>query len=93
MYEAGEKPGTGVYTCSKCGEQVILHGEADVLPPCPKCKNTSFTLVEDDSKHDRSTDVLPPNPNAGKHFASLDKDRTTDVLPPNPNVKDKHFPK
>jgi len=42
QYKTGEKPGRGVYTCTKCGEIVRLDNDTDTLPPCPKCHNTSF---------------------------------------------------
>lgn len=42
-YTTGEKPGTGTYTCTKCGCEVNLDNNTDILPPCPKCSNTEFT--------------------------------------------------
>jgi len=45
MYKTGEKPGIGVYKCTKCGELVRLNDSTDVLPPCPKCHNTSYVKV------------------------------------------------
>jgi ribosomal protein S27AE len=45
MYKTGEKPGKGRYRCSKCGEVIYLNDATDVLPPCPKCHNTTWTRV------------------------------------------------
>lgn len=42
-YTTGEKPGTGYYICTTCGTVVHLDDYTDVLPPCPKCHNTTFT--------------------------------------------------
>jgi DNA-directed RNA polymerase subunit RPC12/RpoP len=42
MSTTGEKPGTGTYTCRKCGQNVVLNDSSDTLPPCPKCSNTEF---------------------------------------------------
>jgi DNA-directed RNA polymerase subunit RPC12/RpoP len=42
MPSTGEKPGTGIYICDYCGTEVILDKAKDDLPPCPKCKRTSF---------------------------------------------------
>jgi hypothetical protein len=39
----GQKPGKGVYTCTKCGQQVVLDDESDTLPPCPRCNGTKYT--------------------------------------------------
>lgn len=41
-HTTGEKPGKGVYTCTKCGTTVHLDDTTDTLPPCPKCHNTTF---------------------------------------------------
>lgn len=43
MSNTGEKPGKGVYTCKKCGQQVVLDDNTDTLPPCPKCEATNYT--------------------------------------------------
>lgn len=42
MYKTGEKPGMGVYVCLECGQIVRLDDNTDVLPPCPKCSNTTY---------------------------------------------------
>lgn len=42
MPTTGEKPGKGVYVCTRCGTIVTLDNDTDVLPPCPKCHNTEF---------------------------------------------------
>jgi len=41
-YSTGEKPGNGTYTCKICGQKVVLDGNTDTLPPCPKCKKTNY---------------------------------------------------
>ncbi|HBW13794.1 MAG TPA: hypothetical protein DEF30_08260 [Proteiniclasticum sp.] len=41
-HTTGEKPGKGIYTCTKCGTKVRLDDMTDTLPPCPKCHNTNF---------------------------------------------------
>lgn len=43
MYKTGEKPGKGIYTCTKCGQTVVLDDSTDTLPPCPKCDSTTYT--------------------------------------------------
>ena len=43
MSTTGEKPGKGTYTCTACGQKVILDDDTDTLPPCPNCHNTDFT--------------------------------------------------
>ncbi|USD36539.1 zinc ribbon-containing protein [Ferrimonas sp. SCSIO 43195] len=43
MSSTGEKPGKGVYTCTRCGQVVILDDASDTLPPCPKCQETEYT--------------------------------------------------
>lgn len=45
MATTGEKPGKGVYKCTRCGQIVVLDDNSDTLPPCPTCYNTSFTKV------------------------------------------------
>ncbi|WP_283123092.1 zinc ribbon-containing protein [Anaerotignum lactatifermentans] len=45
MYSTGEKPGTGVYQCTKCGQFVNLDDYDDTLPPCPSCRNTLYNKV------------------------------------------------
>lgn len=42
MSTTGEKPGRGVYTCTKCGQAVRLDDATDTLPPCPHCYGTDF---------------------------------------------------
>jgi len=42
MSTAGEKPGRGLYRCTKCNEVVLLIDDFKELPPCPKCGNTTF---------------------------------------------------
>lgn len=43
MYKTGEKPGRGDYYCTNCGQKVTLDDNADTLPPCPRCTNTTYT--------------------------------------------------
>lgn len=45
MYKTGEKPGKGIYQCTKCGQLVRLDDHTDTLPPCPKCGNTTYYKV------------------------------------------------
>ncbi len=45
MYKTGEKPGKGIYQCTKCGQLVRLDDHTDTLPPCPKCGNTTYRKV------------------------------------------------
>lgn len=45
MYSTGEKPGKGIYMCTKCGQYVRLDDDTDTLPPCPKCENTTYYKV------------------------------------------------
>jgi DNA-directed RNA polymerase subunit RPC12/RpoP len=42
MSTTGEKPGRGLYTCTKCGQTVRLDDSTDALPPCPRCQNTEY---------------------------------------------------
>lgn len=45
MYKTGEKPGKGTYECINCDVCVVLDDDADTLPPCPKCHNTTYNKV------------------------------------------------
>lgn len=45
MYSTGEKPGKGVYKCSKCGKEINLNESSDTLPPCPVCNNTKWNKI------------------------------------------------
>jgi Zn finger protein HypA/HybF involved in hydrogenase expression len=42
MSSTGEKPGRGAYTCTTCGQVVVLDDTSDTLPPCPKCHGTDY---------------------------------------------------
>lgn len=42
MSTTGQKPGKGKYTCTKCGQVVVLDDNTDTLPPCPKCAATTY---------------------------------------------------
>jgi len=46
MPTAGEKPGKGRYQCVKCGYVVTLADDNETLPPCPKCKATSYRKID-----------------------------------------------
>ena len=41
VHETGASPGTGTYSCTRCGAQVALD-ELDHLPDCPHCGTSSF---------------------------------------------------
>ncbi len=43
MSTTGEKPGAGTYTCTKCGQDVVLDDNSDTLPPCPRCNGMEYT--------------------------------------------------
>ncbi|MGL4107245.1 zinc ribbon-containing protein [Clostridium sp. LP20] len=43
MATTGEKPGKGIYICTKCQAPKHLDDDTDTLPPCSKCNNTEFT--------------------------------------------------
>lgn len=43
MYKTGEKPGKGEYTCTNCGQVVVLDDNTDTLPPCPKCSGDAYS--------------------------------------------------
>ena len=43
MSTTGEKPGKGEYTCTSCGQVVVLDDDTDTLPPCPRCDETEYT--------------------------------------------------
>jgi DNA-directed RNA polymerase subunit RPC12/RpoP len=45
MYSTGQKPGNGIYQCTKCGQIVRLDDNSDTLPPCPKCENTTYWKI------------------------------------------------
>lgn len=42
MPTTGEKPGAGTYTCTSCGQVVVLNDDTDTMPPCPNCGNSEF---------------------------------------------------
>ena len=42
MPTTGEKPGAGTYTCTNCGQGVVLNDDTDTMPPCPNCGNSEF---------------------------------------------------
>jgi len=44
-YSTGQKPGKGDYKCTSCGEIVHLEKITDTLPPCPKCRMSTFTKL------------------------------------------------
>lgn len=43
MATTGEKPGKGEYTCTTCGQVVVLDDHNDTLPPCPKRNGTEYS--------------------------------------------------
>lgn len=45
MPTTGEKPGKGLYQCTKCGQTVYLDNHDDTLPPCPRCDGTDFRRI------------------------------------------------
>lgn len=45
MPNTGEKPGTGTYQCTKCGQRIVLDDTTDTLPPCPSCNGTNWVKV------------------------------------------------
>ncbi len=42
MSSTGEKPGKGKYICTKCFTCITLDDDDAILPPCPKCSNTTY---------------------------------------------------
>lgn len=44
-YDIGEKPGKGIYCCSKCDWKVTLDDDDDTLPPCGKCGFIVLPLI------------------------------------------------
>jgi DNA-directed RNA polymerase subunit RPC12/RpoP len=46
MVRTGEKPGKATYKCLRCGTLVTLDDDSDTMPPCPKCKNTTFEKMD-----------------------------------------------
>ena len=45
MPTTGEKPGVGVYRCTKCGNTLTLDDPTDKLPPCAQCNGTNFVKI------------------------------------------------
>jgi DNA-directed RNA polymerase subunit RPC12/RpoP len=45
MIITGQKPGMGWYVCIRCGEDLKLDEDTDVMPPCAKCDGTKFRKV------------------------------------------------
>ena len=43
-YRTGEVAGLGTLICDECGEKLHFH-KAGHIPPCPKCRNTSFHRI------------------------------------------------
>jgi len=46
MHKTKEKPGIGIYKCTRCGTIVKINNANDPLPSCPKCHNTVFMKVQ-----------------------------------------------
>ena len=42
MYAIRSYYGKGTYTCTNCGQIVVLDDDTDTLPPCPKCSETEY---------------------------------------------------
>lgn len=45
MYTSGDKPGKGTYKCQKCGKEITLENETDVLPQCPVCGHEKWDKI------------------------------------------------
>ncbi|HOI72321.1 MAG TPA: hypothetical protein PL055_06040 [Methanobacterium sp.] len=45
-FKCGQKPGTGRYVCTGCGEDLYLDDDSDKLPPCAKCEKCEFKQVK-----------------------------------------------
>jgi len=39
---SGEKPGKGIYVCTKCQEIIHLKDSDAILPPCSNCDSVKF---------------------------------------------------
>jgi len=46
MSRTGQRPGKGVYQCTKCPERIVLDSNTSRLPPCPSCSATEYVLDE-----------------------------------------------
>jgi predicted nucleic-acid-binding Zn-ribbon protein len=46
MPKTGQRPGKGVYKCTKCGERLVLDSNNSRLPPCPSCRATEYVRDE-----------------------------------------------
>lgn len=49
---AGEAPGAGVYVCQCCNYAIVSIKDSYMLPTCPCCEGTVFTICEqEDESH------------------------------------------
>ncbi len=44
LWHTGQVTAPGILECTKCGEQLHF-ASAGHIPPCPKCKNTTFARI------------------------------------------------
>ncbi len=45
IFKAGEKPGRGIYYCTRDFYKIILNNEDEFLPFCPNCNNSSYIKI------------------------------------------------
>lgn len=46
LYQAGDRPGEGVYRCGLCGRRVTIHDDQEELPACFQCGATNWIKVK-----------------------------------------------
>ncbi len=49
IWRTGEITGPGTLECTQCGERLHF-SKPGHIPPCPKCKNTTFVRIKDTPK-------------------------------------------
>ena len=42
MYRIGDKPGKGIFLCSKCGKAIVIENPNQTLPFCTLCDGIEF---------------------------------------------------
>lgn len=42
-FNTGDRPGTGTYTCTTCGEVVTIEDPNEELPECPVCGEKEYS--------------------------------------------------
>ncbi|MFP4561441.1 MAG: zinc ribbon-containing protein [Thiohalorhabdus sp.] len=42
MSTSGSSPGARRYWCRKCGKEVVLTDDEEILPVCPACGHTEY---------------------------------------------------